>query len=743
MRRAGIRRTGQKLIAFLLVVLLVFPMMVPAQAKAATTLMGKRASASDVVEATAENKKGIQGVEFWTDSSDTEMKNSVHHVYVNLELNNIINTDGTGTPYVYNGKTYYFNYENYIKVFEWRIRELRAAGKIITAEILLGWSDNLEIQKLIYPAGRENGHFYYALNVQDADAVATLDATFHYLADVFGQSDCFIQNWILGNEITAPQHYNYCGSYDINTNVDIAVKSFDLFYDAVKDNSPYARVYVCPTHNWYDNLAGTGIPTKTFIDRFAAKEQSRNWNIAYHAYPRKMDKTMWSKDAAADLSHDITSNFVCAANLEVLTDYIKNTYGSEHRIILSEQGFDAKTLGEEAQAASLAYLYYAAARNDMVDAMIYVQFKDNIGATGAGLYQGLVNADGTGRQAYNVFKYMDGPYASTVVEQYLKYIKPNDTGTPISSWTDDIIWKAAPTSATITSAQLYIPDNQSGPCVQMAMSATASASADLEYRWLVYDQSTAVWRVVSGWQLNQNILNWYPENAGNYLVQGEVRVAGNTNSVKTATTGYQYGNAINPPEPAPAVSGLSSVGIYLWQYENGLIEGGAVVNDGIDKSQLSYRWLVYDVKNNQWIQAGDWSADYGIHYSPSSSGDYLVYCEVKDAQGTVVNTTVGVNYRHAIEAICQMPDPAGNGYLIGIQSFNNLGYYYEMQILDCNLYVQGKDAWIYTTGKCGTQGNTLWTTWQPVPGYYWTLFNLYDASGNLVDQQCYGFTNAQ
>lgn len=130
----------------------------------------------------------------------------------------------------------------------------------------------------------------------------------------------------------------------------------------------------------------------------------------------------------------------------------------------------------------------------------------------------------------------------------------------------------------------------------MAMSATTSASADLEYRWLVYDQSTAVWRVVSGWQLNQNILNWYPENAGNYLVQGEVRVAGNTNSVKTATTGYQYGNAINPPESAPAVSGLSSVGIYLWQYENGLIEGGAVVNDGTDKSQLSYRWLVYDVK---------------------------------------------------------------------------------------------------------------------------------------------------
>lgn len=190
-------------------------------------------------------------------------------------------------------------------------------------------------------------------------------------------------------------------------------------------------------------------------------------------------------------------------------------------------------------------------------------------------------------------------------------------------------------------------------------------------------------------------------------------------------------------------SQLASVGIYLWQYENGMIEGGAVVNSEADTSQLLYRWLVYDVKNNQWIQASDWSSDYGIHYHPSCSGDYLVYCEVKDTQGNTVNTTVGVNYRHAIQAICQMPNPSGNGYLIGIQSFNNPGYSYEMQILDCNLYMQGKDAWIYSTGKCGTQGNTLWTTWQPKTGYYWTLFNLYDASGNLIDQQCYGFTNAE
>ena len=218
---------------------------------------------------------------------------------------------------------------------------------------------------------------------------------------------------------------------------------------------------------------------------------------------------------------------------------------------------------------------------------------------------------------------------------------------------------------------------------------------------------------------------------------------------KTTYSSTPYAGGSNGGMPLPFIyvrttpSQLSSVGIYLWQYENGMIEGGAVVNSEADTSQLLYRWLVYDVKNNQWIQASDWSSDYGIHYRPSCSGDYLVYCEVKDTQGNTVNTTVGVNYRHAIQAICQMPDPSGNGYLIGIQSFNNPGYSYEMQILDCNLYMQGKDAWIYSTGKCGTQGNTLWTTWQPKTGYYWTLFNLYDASGNLIDQQCYGFTNAE
>ena len=85
----------------------------------------------------------------------------------------------------------------------------------------------------------------------------------------------------------------------------------------------------------------------------------------------------------------------------------------------------------------------------------------------------------------------------------------------------------------------------------------------------------------------------------------------------------------------------------------------------------------------------------------------------------------------------------GGGWLIGVETYDNPNnsYQYEMLILDCNLYVQGLPAWTYTTGKCGSTGNALWTIWQPQYGYYWTLFRVYDKNGNLLDEECYGFAN--
>ena len=56
--------------------------------------------------------------------------------------------------------------------------------------------------------------------------------------------------------------------------------------------------------------------------------------------------------------------------------------------------------------------------------------------------------------------------------------------------------------------------------------------------------------------------------------------------------------------------------------------------------------------------------------------------------------------------------------------------------------VHAAEGYARVTGKCGVaSGKALWVVWQPVYGYYWTLFRVYDKNGNLIDEICYGFEN--
>ncbi len=603
-------------------------------------VVGARATAADVLKPNSNNKKGIQGTEYAYGATKDADPNSldINHVLLNVHLSNVISTDGSGVAYNYNGTTYHFNYDNYVKVFEWRARELRAQGKALTFVILMDWSDNPTLQNLIYPGGRVNDgtHYYYGLNVYDPNAKALLDATFHYLADVFGASDTFVQNWIIGNEVNMPTEYNYTGTADKDTNVDICAKSFDLLYGALQDNNPNAKAYISMTHHWTSDNNGTGIPTKDFIDAFAAKEGGKNWNVAFHAYQPNLDESVTSKKSAEWLRHDVGSKYVCGANLEVLTDYVKNNYGSDHRIILSEQGFDSKS-GEAMQAAMLAYTYYAAARNDMVDAAIFTTWQDSNEPQFMGRLMGLKDGSGNQRLAYNVFKYMNNANGYVAAEQTNYYLSVLG----ISNWTDNIIWTPSATGAVLTSGSLYLAD-QSNNRVMIGMTTATSEPTDLEYRWLAYNITKGIWTVVSDWTLDNEWLVWYPKESGDFLLQGEVRVAGN--------------------------------------------------------------------------------------------------------QASTITQCTGITLHSVIKGKCQMPyEGEGGGYLIGLESYDNPNnsYSYELLVLDCTKLAAGDPApWIYSSGQQKVPGNNFWVIWQPQYGYYWTLFRVYDANGNLIDEDCYSFQNA-
>ena len=194
---------------------------------------------------------------------------------------------------------------------------------------------------------------------------------------------------------------------------------------------------------------------------------------------------------------------------------------------------------------------------------------------------------------------------------------------------------------------------------------------------------------------------------------------------------------------------ISTSGIYCAQnYPS--IQAGINTKKSDESDTVEYRWVACN--NNEpdkWFEVSPWKKDNNwMNWTPDKSGSYVFVCYARvvgNEDASEIQCAFGTEYHKAIKGICQMPYTGeGGGYLIGIESYDNPNhkYQYEMLILDCNLYMQGKDAWVYTTGKCGADGNCLWTVWQPQYGYYWTLFRIYDSStGELIDEACYGFEN--
>ncbi|MCQ2772551.1 MAG: DUF5722 domain-containing protein [Bacilli bacterium] len=136
------------------------------------------------------------------------------------------------------------------------------------------------------------------------------------------------------------------------------------------------------------------------------------WKLAYHAYSEPLtDPSFWT--AGARVTDDIESQMITMKNLTVLTDYLKDTYGPEHTLNLSEVGYTSSQ-GQEVQAAAIAYAFYLCQANDMVDCLIIHRHCDAPSEVAEGLALGLWgNSSGVlgaathRKQAWTVLQQMD------------------------------------------------------------------------------------------------------------------------------------------------------------------------------------------------------------------------------------------------------------------------------------------------------------------------------------------------
>lgn len=362
-------------------------------------------------------KKGIQATDI-NELTDTKSKT----VFFNLYISDLMRKDSGVETYKYNGKTYHFNG---LYGYVYLVQQCNAKGIQVTAQISI--DRNASTQRFITGNSPYAETAYYGWNTDNSTTRQTMEAMFAYLGEKFGKNNCYISNWILGNEVNSASGYYYVGNVSFSKFISMYSEAFRCLYNAVKSSRGSSKVFICLDNCWNQKNAFTiCYSARSTLESFAAKisdmQKDVNWNLAYHAYNQPLsDSQFWSGANASMFTGDAnTTTFITMRNIQTLTDYVKNRFGSNTRIILSEQGFSSTYGGQANQAAAIALAYYKAACNPMIDAFIIRSYKDEAHEVAQGLAMGLKDANGKKKTAYNVFKNMDSSNSLKYTEKVLK-----------------------------------------------------------------------------------------------------------------------------------------------------------------------------------------------------------------------------------------------------------------------------------------------------------------------------------
>lgn len=362
-------------------------------------------------------KKGIQATDI-KELTDTKSKT----VFFNLYISDLMRKDSGVETYKYNGKTYHFNG---LYGYVYLVQQCNAKGIQVTAQISI--DRNASTQSFITGNSPYAETAYYGWNTDNSTTRQTMEAMFAYLGEKFGKNNCYISNWILGNEVNSASGYYYVGNVSFSKFISMYSEAFRCLYNAVKSSRGSSKVFICLDNCWNQKNAFTiCYSARSTLESFAAKisdmQKDVNWNLAYHAYNQPLsDSQFWSGANASMFTSDAnTTTFITMRNIQTLTDYVKNRFGSNTRIILSEQGFSSTYGGQANQAAAIALAYYKAACNPMIDAFIIRSYEDEAHEVAQGLAMGLKDANGKKKTSYNVFKNMDSSNSLKYTEKVLK-----------------------------------------------------------------------------------------------------------------------------------------------------------------------------------------------------------------------------------------------------------------------------------------------------------------------------------
>lgn len=358
---------------------------------------------------TALSLKGIQGIvestarygkaeSEWANLGMSDM-GTMSHSFLNVNLNECIFSPehewakrGFIEAYEFEGEVFYFAAGNIIN----NICRMNNNNLSVSIAFWVRWTETSEGygNMAIDEWNRDKG-----IGVMYAPAISgyngkAVRAFWYWFMEELVENECHVDNFILGNEVNVPNLWNYCGSTDPDRVVSLYTEAFYGMWRAVREYTDVSRCSVCLDHNWSWGNDPNGFGGKTFLDLFDEKVKAKNdgypvdWSISYHPYPAQLyHADIWNeREGIYGLTlttNSIDTPFIDGSNLAVLTNYVRENFGEEHRIMLTEQGF-TRAQGEAVQAASLAYSYYAAMYDPMVDSFVIHYSNDGTVSTAEG-----------------------------------------------------------------------------------------------------------------------------------------------------------------------------------------------------------------------------------------------------------------------------------------------------------------------------------------------------------------------
>lgn len=217
-----------------------------------------------------------------------------------------------------------------------------------------------------------------------------------------------IADFVIHNEVNQSDWYNIgCGlgiACDVEQWVSSYTADFNAAYDAIKKYQPSAKVFIPFAHQFTNKLDKPAahrpvISVQTFLTRFNTKTQGRQWRVAFHPYPKNLLKSAFG---AEDLP------YVTYGNIGVLAGWLRSAFPQQPEaweIHLTESGVNSilSHSSEQEQAKGVCDSFKNILGTPGIENYVYHRMQDHQIEVDDGAGFGLHHADGTPKQAWNVW----------------------------------------------------------------------------------------------------------------------------------------------------------------------------------------------------------------------------------------------------------------------------------------------------------------------------------------------------